>query len=195
MFCDVCFRVTVMPLTNREKQARKRKRLQKNKELYKAYLQKDRERKKIARTKARNDLNPTEWQAYRHTENNRIKTYRHSVPTDHEPDNPNNQEAYGSRQSFGKALKRVRSSLPSSPRKRKAVTVALANEVGINILKPKHPSDGASLTTETLKKVMGFYTRDDITWQAPGRKDRTIIREKDITGKKIKSTVQTRYMV
>ena len=39
-------------------------------------------------------------------------------------------KAFGSRQSFGKAMKRMKSSLPKSPEKKKAVVNALASEVG-----------------------------------------------------------------
>ena len=38
-----------------------------------------------------------------------------------------------------------------------------------------------------------FYLLDDITWQAPGRKDRVINRERR-DRKKVKTMIQTRYM-
>ena len=43
--------------------------------------------------------------------------------------------------------------------------------------------------------VINFYNTNDISWQAPGRKDRVIIREIDSEGKRVKRTEQVRYML
>jgi hypothetical protein len=43
--------------------------------------------------------------------------------------------------------------------------------------------------------VKAFYLSNDTTWQAPGRKDRIIIREVGANGKMEKRTEQTRYML
>jgi len=39
-----------------------------------------------------------------------------------------------------------------------------------------------------------FYYRDDVSWQAPGRKDRAILREV-VNGETLKKTAQVRYML
>ena len=52
-----------------------------------------------------------------------------------------------------------------------------------------------SLSEETKQLVLNFYNTDDFTWQAPGRKDRIIIRETDVHGGKVKRTEQVRYLL
>jgi hypothetical protein len=51
------------------------------------------------------------------------------------------------------------------------------------------------LDQETRAKVEQFYERDDISWQAPGRKDHVIIREKGEHGKTTKLAIQSRYLL
>ena len=85
---------------------------------------------------------------------------------------------YHSIQTLGKAVKRVQLSLPSSPRKKRCVIENLAKRVGLDILDDlpsTHRSNGLSESTKML--VNAFYLSNDISWQAPGRKDRVIIQE------------------
>lgn len=103
---------------------------------------------------------------------------------------------FRSRQSLGKAVKKAKQALPKSPRKRKAVTAVLAEESGIvakSAISPGKMNRGIS--DETKQQVIDFYLSDDISWQAPGLKDRTIIRIKDDKGVKQKTYVQSRYML
>lgn len=51
------------------------------------------------------------------------------------------------------------------------------------------------MSEEQKQEIMQFYSKDEISWQAPGRKDRVIIRGKDNLGNKVKTTLQTRYML
>ena len=53
----------------------------------------------------------------------------------------------------------------------------------------------SGLSEDTKSAVNAFYLNNDITWQAPGRKDRVIIREVNSEGKKEKRTEQIRYML
>ena len=48
---------------------------------------------------------------------------------------------------------------------------------------------------ERRELVQTFYRSDDISWQAPGRKDRIIIREIAEDGNTSKTTEQVRYMM
>ena len=90
---------------------------------------------------------------------------------------------------------RVRSSMLYSPRKRLAVATAVAKEVGLTVLGPSTvPVVKRGLPENVAKEVQDFYLQDDITWQAPGRKDRVIIRERK-EGKKVKTIIQARYML
>ena len=52
-----------------------------------------------------------------------------------------------------------------------------------------------ALSEDTKQVVHAFYSSNDITWQAPGRKDRVIIREINTEGAKVKRTEQVRYML
>ena len=56
------------------------------------------------------------------------------------------------------------------------------------------PPHSATLITDTKKCVVDFYNNSDISWQAPGRKDRVIIRE-SVEGEKMKTTEQVQYML
>ena len=102
---------------------------------------------------------------------------------------------YHSIQALGKAVKCVQLSLPSSPRKKRCVIENLVKRVGLDIrddLPSTHRSNGLSESTKML--VNAFYLSNDISWQAPGRKDRVIIQEVN-EGKKEKRTEQVRYML
>ena len=76
-------------------------------------------------------------------------------------------------------------SLPASPRKRLCVVETLAKTVGLNLDNtPACDSSSISISDETKQLVIGFYNSNDVSWQAPGRKDRIIVRESDTNGKK-----------
>ena len=102
---------------------------------------------------------------------------------------------YRTSQSVGKALKRAQVSLPSSPRKKRCVIENLAKRVGLGIVNSSPSQRSSGLSEDTKSVVNAFYLSNDITWQAPGRKDRVIIREENSEGKKEKLTEQTRYML
>ena len=57
---------------------------------------------------------------------------------------------------------------------------------------PSNTCHGSALSDDTRKCIEQFY--NDISWQAPGRKDRVIIR-KTVEGEKKKTTEQVRYML
>ena len=94
-------------------------------------------------------------------------------------------------------MKRARTSLPKSPHKQRCVVRKLAESVGLNVSTDSSPSTqyhGSALSTDTKKCVVDFYNNSDISWQAPGRKDRVIIRE-TVEREKMKTTEQVRYML
>ena len=100
---------------------------------------------------------------------------------------------YRSNQAKGKAVKRAVCSLPASPHKRLCVVETLAKTVGLNLDNtPARDSSSISISDEL---VIGFYNSNDVSWQAPGRKDRIIVRESDTNGKKTKRTEQVRYLL
>ena len=76
----------------------------------------------------------------------------------------------------------------------------LAESVGLKVVGPSTPSTpphahGAALSDDTKRLVHEFYQNSDISWQAPGRKDRVIIRESTKEGEKVKRTEQVRFML
>ncbi|XP_033625038.1 uncharacterized protein LOC117288334 [Asterias rubens] len=195
-----------MPLTNKEKMARKRAHLQENLQAYPDHLEKDRKRKKAERAFAKSQMSEPELVLHRASENARIQAFRYSkraggngainAEVDATKPSTSKQLPYRSPQSLGKAVKRARASLPSSPRKRKVVATAIAKEVVVNVIMNKpHVAKNYGLDEDTKKKVIEFYLKDDISWQAPGRKDRVIIRSTDKHGNKMKTTLQARYML
>ena len=91
---------------------------------------------------------------------------------------------YRSSQSLGKAIKRAHTSLPKSPKKQWCVVSKLAESVGLKVMGPSTPSTpphdhGSALSNDTKRLVHEFYQNSDISWQAPGRKDRVIIRDQE----------------
>ena len=66
----------------------------------------------------------------------------------------------------------------------------LAESMGLNVStnsSPSTPCHGCALSTDTKKCVVEFYNNSDISRQAPGRKDRVIIRE-TVEGERLKTT-------
>ena len=51
------------------------------------------------------------------------------------------------------------------------------------------------LSAECIEAVKSYYAKDEISWQAPGRKDRIITREVSANGESSKTTLQVRYML
>lgn len=185
-----------MALTNKEKMARKRQREKSDPEKRRLVLEKDRERKARARGTAKEKMTLSEWNLYRTNENARVRKLRSRHNTQTEPKAPYHLPMpYKSPQAMGKAVKRARSTLPTSPRKRKVIAAALAKEAGIRVVTPQIQSPRGGLSEDTKAKVTSFYTKDEISWQAPGRKDRVIIRSKDEKGQKLKTVLQCRYML
>ena len=49
-------------------------------------------------------------------------------------------------------------------------------------------TDYCGLSEDTKQLVLAFYNSNEVSWQAPGRKDRVIIRETRADGSKHKRT-------
>ena len=76
---------------------------------------------------------------------------------------------FGNRQSFGKAVKKVKSKVPESPRQRKAVLAKLAEDAGISFidsLPSRSKQPGPKGNKEIDAAAVAFYSNDDISWQA-----------------------------
>ena len=68
----------------------------------------------------------------------------------------------------------------------------LAKTVGLSV--DSSPSSSTcnygAVSEDTKQVVHALYSSNDITWQAPGRKDREIIKEINTEGAKVKRTEQ-----
>ena len=53
----------------------------------------------------------------------------------------------------------------------------------------------STITEETISLVNDFYNNNDISWQAPGRKDHVIIRKTNEEGEKVERIVQAWYLM
>ena len=186
--------------TCKERQAKRRAKIKQNKELYQAYLESDKKRKAARRATLKSQMSAHQLEEHRVKERMRVRKYREKKrletpqSTQAESSQPSTSTPYRTYQSLGKAVKRAQVSLPSSPRKKRCVIENLAKKAGLSIASSS-PSQKRGLSEETKGAVNAFYLNNDITWQAPGRKDRVIIREVNSEGKMEKRTEQTRYML
>ena len=92
-------------------------------------------------------------------------------------------------------MSKVSTSLPNSPRKRKAVATAMAKEIGINVDNARKRAIKTGIDEETKNKIIDFYQNDDVSWQAPGRKDYVLSRSKDPDGNTTKINIQSKCML
>ena len=189
--------------SSKERQAKRRKRMKENKKLYDAYLEKDRKRKAERRATLKLKMSQSQLEELKVKERIRLKRYREKKKLEAEQCSATGNESrqmnmgtpYRSTQSLGKAVKRAQVSLPFSPRKKRCVIEHLAKRAGLEIVNGSPLSQSSVLRENTKSAVNDFYLSNDISWQAPGRKDRVIIREKNSEGQKVKRTEQTRYML
>ena len=176
----------------KERQAKRRAKIRENPELYKRYLE-DRSRKRKHRASLKETESPQELKEFQEKERKRVREYRKNLKDcEHEQDHSACATPYRSRQALGKALKRAHHSLPSSPRKKLFVVGKIAKSMGLDVSdSPTSSKRSSTITEETISLVNDFY---NISWQAPGRKDRVIIRANK-EGEKVKRVEQARYLM
>lgn len=184
-------------MSGKERQAKWRERVKADRDSYEAYLKKERDRKAAQRSAARTKMSEEQEQEYLKKERHRIQEYRAKKKLMNCQGSESDASPYRTTQAKGKAVKRVQHALPSSPRKRLCVIESIAKDAGIEIPTASIRSSRSynALSEETKDKVINFYNTNDISWQAPGCKDRVIIREVDSEGKRVKRTEQVRYML
>ena len=156
----------------KERQAKRREKIKKNKELYDAYLDKDRKRKAAKCATLKQKMSQSQMEKHKLQERLCLRKHREKKKAEAQQCSANegNQMAtgtpYRSTQSLGKAVKRAQVSLPSSPRKKQCVIENLAKQVGLEILNssPSQPQSSAP-NDETKTAVDVFYNSNDITWE------------------------------
>lgn len=173
---------TQMPLPAAEKMRRRRQKLKEEgryeeyKKTQKVHVKNSRKRKQeneqTLSNKVRNKINDERKRNVRERvakcrrlkkakEQNRVTPIQsgETIPT-----------AFKTTSSLGKAAARVRRALPKSPRKTCAVIRKLYTD-HVEPINIQQKSGGTALSPTTEKAVVEFYLRDDISRQAPGRKD------------------------
>ena len=137
----------------------------------------------------------TKWNKHLAKERKRIQNYRKKVKETllAPKSTPPLLSPYQTPQTIKRAIKKAAQSLPSSPRKKRYIVKRLAKEVGLDVASPKKKSKNG-LNDNAIAKVKDFYSNNEISWQAPGRKDFVTIRTVNSDGTRAKTTEQTRYL-
>lgn len=161
-----------MGKTNTERSRIFRKKLKEDLEKYNVYKSNDKRRKKHERSKKK-DVAPSEVNRLRRLNRERVKKYRMKKKDLGVKHDLEDVRAYSTPQALGKAVGKVKSRLPKSPRKRKAVIKKLASSTGLHISKRRKADlEGNRRVSEaTISKVQAFYVQDSVSRQAPGRRD------------------------
>ncbi|CAF1292332.1 unnamed protein product [Adineta steineri] len=153
-----------MALTSAEKQKRYRENL-KAKGLYKTMKEQNATRMK----KFRHALTNEEKVKYNKKHSLTQKKYRDQKKLESE-------NSFSSKQSLGKALKKVTKVLPRDIGKKKLVIRSLAQTIGI-LPRHTHQRITRKISTETQDNITAFYCRDDVSYQMPGKRDTIVIKE------------------
>jgi hypothetical protein len=104
-------------------------------------------------------------------------------------------QAYpSSRQQFGKDLKKVSSSLPKSPRKRKSLVIGMAEELGIPVSKETKNPMKDQPTAEVIEMAKNFFYREDIVYTMPGRNDTCVVRNPGFGKQTLRKHYLTMFM-
>lgn len=181
-----------------ERQAKRRAKLRNNNDDYSAYLEKDKLRKREQRAAKRNSMSDKELEEYKLKEMMRVRKYRAGKNASQPSTSAGSTSTtpYRTTQARGKAIKRAQASLPASPHKRQCVVESLAKGAGLTIVSSSPVRSTLNAISEQTKQlVITFFISNEISWQAPGRKDCITIWEKDSAGNRVKRVEQTRYML
>ena len=87
--------------------------------------------------------------------------------------------SFGSKQSLGKAVKKVTRCFPQDPSKKKLVIQAIAQSIGLIDL-ASHELATHRLSRQLKDAIVELYCRDDISYQMPGKRDTIIVRQNGI---------------
>ena len=184
-----------MPLSSKERSAKCRAKMKTDCPASEEKMKKERERVAAYRKRKLSEMNEEQLLKHKKSEIARIGKYRTKRTDSLDP----NSSPYVSKTQASRAFNRAREVLPKSPRKRKVIAYNLAKESGLTVSRDEEPPQkiggNKGLNYETEKSVISFYCLDDISWQAPGRKDRVILRWRDCHEKKQKTIIQARYMM
>lgn len=161
------------------------------------HLKKERERDKVRRQEEKIKCEQSDIELVRKRERIRLRVQKcRRKKTVDEVDNRTPEKllgSYASKSTLRKAVFKAKKNLPLSPRKKKAVIRQLIKETfdkPNDIFAVKKQSK-PKVSQEDVEKIKMFYESDEVSWQAPGKRDYISI--KNESGKKIKK--QRRYLI
>ena len=173
-----------MPLSGKERARLHREKVKKNPDAWQKLKEEDASRKKIKIM----ERTPEQKQTDQIRTNQRVRDFRskqlaaskRAGITSTKPSGPALLRAYAAvyttPSALGKAVARTKRSLPPSPRRSLAVVSQLA--LGSGMLGTNRMTRSPTgLPTFTKDLVSTFFTRDDISRQAPGRKEFVTLRK------------------
>ena len=79
-------------------------------------------------------------------------------------------------------MKKVLRALPNNPNKKKQVFENLGHSLGL-LSKQGAARTSAALPSALVEKIQKFYTSNEISWQAPGKRDTKTVKENGINVK------------
>lgn len=174
---------------------RYRQRIKENEELQIHYRKKDAERKRRERAKQKEVTDQSLKNIRRKKEAERKRNYRQKIRNNlkiAENEKKLELKPYSCRQTLGKALRKVKKALPLNPDKKRAVIKHVALEYARDLIKAETPNIERKIPSVVDENhVIQFYIRDDISRQAPGKRDTKSTKDSD--GKK--QIFQKRHMM
>ncbi|CAM4986859.1 unnamed protein product [Rotaria socialis] len=147
--------------------------------------QKDRKRKRLARLK----MTLSEVTALRLRQKINLQKFRPKKKND---SNCSTAQAssFSTKQTKSKALKKIMNVLPVNKKRQIELITKVAEDLKILKIQKKQERDYQALPTTVKNKVYEFYSRDDISYQAPGKRDSITIKENGLRKK-----MQKKYLL
>ncbi|XP_033220750.1 uncharacterized protein LOC117175211 [Belonocnema kinseyi] len=190
------------PVPKKELMAKSRDMKRQGPEKWDEYLRKNRQKNIIARCKKRLTMCEEEKHAHREKEKLRKRAQRLkkniSTPKIKASIITKKRDAYSCPQTFGKAIKKATSKLPTCPTKKQAVVKELFLRVfesedhnGYRIMVEKSKSKFRAESNQRIL-VADFYFSDDITRQAPRKRDLKTVRDERT---RVKQRIPIRHLL
>jgi len=174
---------------------RYRKNIYENENARTQYRKKEAERKKRERAAKKICMTAEQRKIEKNKEKERRRRWRNRVKQ-HMKEKVREEVAglwpYSCKQTLGKAICKIKNALPKNPEKQKTVIAHLAYEKVPDLIIKKKQNARHSYSTETIEHVKMFYARDDISRQAPGKRDTKSVKNPN-TGER--EMIQKRHMI
>ncbi|CAM4982008.1 unnamed protein product [Rotaria socialis] len=174
-----------MALSGAQRAQRCREKKNKNAELSEIMKQKDRKRKRLARLK----MTLSEMTALRLRQKINLQKFRAKKQNDSDCSTVQ-ASSFSTKQTKSKALKKIMNVLPVNKKRQIELITKVAEDLKILKIQKKQERDYQALPTTVKNKVYEFYCRDDISYQAPGKRDSITIKENGLRKK-----MQKKYLL